>query len=284
MIVLIVCLFFAGLNQSSAQELILSGEAKPGNLMLGYAPNSESVYLDTIKLGVDKGVFLFGFDRDETGTHYIKVKLKNGKSILKKIDLRERKYKIQRINKIKKKFVTPPESALKRIEQERKILKSAREKIGKTDTAYYLEGFIRPVKGGRVTSVFGSQRILNGIPKNPHNGLDIALPEGTPVYATSGGIVRLVGKNFYYNGNFVLIDHGQGLSSIYLHLSKILVKDGDRVKKGEKIGEIGTTGRSTGPHLHWGVQWFGKRIDPGSLLKLKFDPVLKKINGLSQTN
>jgi len=106
-----------------------------------------------------------------------------------------------------------------------------------------------------------------------HNGLDIAAPRGTPVYAMTDGIVRFVADNFYYSGNFILIDHGQGLNSSYLHLSRTFVKEGEFVKKGEKVGEIGTTGRSTGPHLHWSVQWFGKRIDPAILLKINFDNI-----------
>ena len=126
------------------------------------------------------------------------------------------------------------------------------------------------MKGGRVSSVFGSARILNGIPKNAHNGYDIAAPIGTSVYAMTDGIVRLAADNFYYPGNYILLDHGQGLNSQYLHLSKMIVKKGDRVKKGQKIGEIGTTGRSTGPHLHWGVQWYLRRIDPARLLELDF--------------
>jgi murein DD-endopeptidase MepM/ murein hydrolase activator NlpD len=127
------------------------------------------------------------------------------------------------------------------------------------------------IRGGRITGIFGSQRILNGVKKSPHNGLDIAAPEGTSVYAMTDGIVRLTGKNYYYNGNFVFIDHGQGLSSLYLHMSRLNVKDGQIVKKGVKIGEVGTTGRSTGPHLHWSVQWYNKRIDPECLLKININ-------------
>ena len=276
--------FILSLNYSVAQKIIITGKTEQGNLLVGFAEGLESVKLDDKELLNSNGIFTFGFDRDDKGVHYLKLKLKNGKSIVKKIELHEREYKIQRINKIKKKYVTPPKSEMERIKSERKILKSARRKITETDSIYFLSGFIRPVKGGRITSVFGSQRILNGVPKNPHNGLDIAAPTGTPVYATADGIVVLAGANFYYNGNFVLLDHGQGLSSIYLHLSKILVKDGERVKKGQEIGRIGTTGRSTGPHLHWGVNWFGKRIDPASLLKLDLKQIRQGKYKLSSTN
>ncbi len=281
---LLILLIVLSLNFSKAQNVSFTGEFKQSNLIIGYAADLDYAKLDGIKLLSDNGYFVFGFDRDSPLIHYLTVKLKNGKSIVKKIELAKRRYKIQRINRMKKKFVTPPPKELARIKREGKILKRARSKIGVNASAYYLSGFIRPVKSGRITSVFGSQRILNGVPKNPHNGLDIAAPTGTPVYATADGIVRLTGKNFFYNGNFVLLDHGQGLSSIYLHLSKIDVKGGKYVHKGEKIGEIGTTGRSTGPHLHWGVNWYGKRIDPASLLKLDLKHVRSIGNKLSSTN
>lgn len=148
-------------------------------------------------------------------------------------------------------------------------MQNARKEIGKIEDSYYNAGFMKPIKGGRQTSVFGSQRILNGVPKNFHNGLDYAAPVGTDVLAMSDGKIILAGDDFFYNGNFILIDHGQGLNSIYLHLSKKDVKKGDTVKMGQKIGEVGTTGRSTGPHLHWGVQWYKKRIDPEQVLKIE---------------
>ena len=252
----------------NAQNVIIKGNLRPGELLVGYTDSLQSVLLDSKPLKSSDGVFIFGFDRDAKGIHYLKLMYKNGKEIIKKLKLKKRKYKIQRINKIKKKYVKPPKSEITRITEERKKIKKARRIIEETDSLFYLSGFKRPVKGGRLTSIFGSQRILNGVPKNPHNGLDIASPRGTPVYAMADGIVRLVGHKFFYNGNFVLIDHGQGLNSIYLHFRKTFVKDGQFVKKGEKIGEIGTTGRSTGPHLHWGVQWYNKRIDPAGILKL----------------
>ncbi|GBD92130.1 murein DD-endopeptidase MepM [bacterium BMS3Abin04] len=252
----------------NAQNVIIKGNLRPGELLVGYTDSLQSVLLDSKPLKSSDGVFIFGFDRDAKGIHYLKLMYKNGKEIIKKLKLKKRKYKIQRINKIKKKYVKPPKSEITRITEERKKIKKARRIIEETDSLFYLSGFKRPVKGGRLTSIFGSQRILNGVPKNPHNGLDIASPRGTPVYAMADGIVRLVGHKFFYNGNFVLIDHGQGLNSIYLHFRKTFVKDGQFVKKGEEIGEIGTTGRSTGPHLHWGVQWYNKRIDPAGILKL----------------
>ena len=262
-----LCLIFT--TNYFAQSVEFFGKAIPGSIIVGKGEKIISVRLDTTDIPVDKdGYFIFGFDRDDTTTHYLIVQF-NGKSVIKKFILPKRKYKIQRINRMKKKFVTLPKKDSIRVAKERIIKKQARAEIGKLKKALYKSGFIRPIKGGRLSSVFGSQRILNGIPKNAHNGIDIAVPRGTPVKAMADGIVRLSANNFYYSGNFILLDHGQGLNSFYLHLSKSFVMEGQYVKKGEIIGKVGTTGRSTGPHLHWGVQWFNKRVDPQLLLKIK---------------
>jgi len=252
-----------------SQQLKIYGTPRPGNLLLGIAKNAKNVMLDNKTLDFDTlGVFIFGFDRDEKGTHTLKIKFKNNKSISKKLKLKKRRYKIQRINRMKQALVTPPKRALKKIKQESLMMKKARKKVGKLKVPYFEQGFIRPVKGGNLTGVFGSQRILNGIPKSPHNGLDINVPKGTPVKAAAGGKVLIAGNKFYYNGNFVLIDHGFGLTTVYLHFKKLNVKTGQMVKKGDIIGYVGATGRATGPHLHWGAKWYNKRIDPMSLLNL----------------
>ncbi|MBI1939452.1 MAG: M23 family metallopeptidase [Ignavibacteriales bacterium] len=251
------------------QGLKLSGEFKPGSVVVGSAKNIKRVLLDNKRLQFDKsGKFIFGFDRDAKGTHILKVIYKNGESETEKIKLPKRKYQIQRL-RIAAKFVQPPKEELTRIKQEAKEMKSARDEIGKIDSALFSSGFVMPAKG-EFTGVFGSQRILNGVPKNIHNGIDISADEGDSVFAAADGIVRLAGEDFYYNGNFVLIDHGQGLTSIYLHMSKLDVKTGDYVLKGQKIGEAGSTGRSTSAHLHFGIQWYKKRIDPMSLFEIKF--------------
>lgn len=251
------------------QSVELHGELKPGNIIFGKGEEIKNIKLDDKEISFDEnGNFVFGFDRDAKGKHYLVVQLSD-RTVIKKIILLGQKYKIQRINRMKKKYVTAPKKETERIKSEREISKQARSKIGNVTEALYNSGFIRPIKGGRISSVFGSQRILNGKPKNAHNGIDIAVPRGTLVYAMTDGIVRLSADDFYYAGNYILLDHGQGLSSIYLHLKKSFVKEGQEITKGEVIGEVGTTGRSTGPHLHWGVQWFDKRIDPFSLLKVK---------------
>ncbi|MEN8193510.1 MAG: M23 family metallopeptidase [Bacteroidota bacterium] len=255
----------------NAQELEFYGKFEPGTLIVAKGDPIERAKLNDQELKIDdEGILCFGFDAKQKGTQILNVKFKEGKVLLKRINLPDRKYKVQRINNMKSDYVTPPKNLNKRIKQEREIALSARSPIGKIDTALYKSGFTRPIKGGRISSVFGSQRILNGIPKNLHNGLDIAVPRGTPVYAMADGIVRLAADNFYYPGNYILLDHGQGLNSQYLHLSKINVKKGDRVKKGQIIGKVGTTGRSTGPHLHWSVQWYLRRLDPARILDMNF--------------
>ena len=253
-----------------SQNIKLFGAKIEGGLIVGKGTNLKSLYLDKTKLVFDKGGnFIFGFGRNDSKTHWIKAKFASGKTKRYKIVPKKRKYNIQVINDKKEQFFEPPKEELPRIAREKETVRKAKLKIGKDLHPYFLTGFVRPVKGGRITGVYGSIRILNGIKKSPHFGLDIAEAAGNTVRAAAAGIVRLVGKAFYYNGNFVLIDHGQGLSSYYLHMSKTTVKTGDFVRRGEKIGEVGSTGRATGPHLHWEVRWNNVRIDPALVLKIK---------------
>lgn len=248
-----------------SQSVEFYGEAKPGSLLFGKAENLKKITLDKNEVKFDpNGFFVIGFDRDDTNSHVLVIEM-NGVTSVRKIDLPKREYKIQRINRMQQKYVSPPKEADERIKREREITKNAKAQIGLENNALFANGFTIPINGGRISSVFGSQRILNGVRKSPHNGIDIAVPTGTPVKAMSEGKVLLSADNFYYAGNFIIIDHGLGLNSMYLHLSESLVKEGQFVKRGEVIGKVGTTGRSTGPHLHWSVQWFNKRIDPNSI-------------------
>ncbi len=257
-------------SQVGEERFKIHGELIPGHLIIGEAADASRVFLNGEPLLMsNEGLFVFGFDRDDTGTHMLKIAYIDGTIENISLNLQERAYDIQRINNLEQRHVSPPASELNRIAKERQIIQNARRQIDTTQTAYYTSGFVRPVEGGRITGTFGNQRILNNEPRNPHNGVDIALPTGSPVYAMADGIVALRGDDFYYNGNFVLLDHGHGLNSVYVHLHKIHVNDGDFVTKGQLIGEVGSTGRSTGPHLHWGVQWYQKRIDPMSLLNLQ---------------
>jgi murein DD-endopeptidase MepM/ murein hydrolase activator NlpD len=247
-----------------AQSLEFFGEPKSGTVLFGSSENLKKVTLDSTQISFDENLFVIGFDRDDTLSHLLIVETE-GKTFLNKIHLSKRKYNIQRINRMKQKYVSPPKEVEERILTEREITKAANNKIGEVEEAQFKNGFERPIQGGRVSGVFGSQRILNGVPKNVHNGLDIAVPIGTPVKAMADGKILLSADNFYYAGNFIIIDHGLGLNSMYLHLNESLVEAGQIVKKGKIIGKVGTTGRSTGAHLHWTVQWFNKRVDPNSI-------------------
>ena len=259
------------ISSISAQSVNIMGEPEPGSLLFGTAENLKQVKFDGEPVAFDKeGYFVVGFDRDDTLSHVLVVETEEN-SVIKKINLKKREYKIQRINRMKQKYVSPPKEVEERIIKERKITSAAKEKIGDVTEAMFNGGFEKPIAKGRISSVFGSQRILNGVPKNPHNGIDIAVPPGTPVKAMSDGKVILSADDFYYAGNFIILDHGLGLNSMYLHLNESLVKEGQFVKKGDVIGKVGTTGRSTGPHLHWTVQWFNKRVDPNSVFNFIVD-------------
>lgn len=258
-------ILFVSVTSIFGQSVKFYGEPKQGSLLFGVAENPKRILLNDKPINfTSDGVFLLGFDRDDTSSYLLSVEM-SSRTYLKKITPVKTEYKIQRINRMKQKYVTPPKEVEERIVRERKITRSAKEKIGEVKEALFIKGFVKPIQKGRISSVFGSQRILNGVPKSPHNGIDIAVPRGTPVKAMTDGKVLLSADNFYYAGNFIILDHGQGLNSMYLHLSKSYVKEGDIVKKGDVIGEVGTTGRSTGPHLHWAVQWFNKRIDPNTV-------------------
>jgi len=267
-ILLFTCIVVA---QEPSKSFQLKGKKTSGSILIGKSEEAKEVFLNDVKIKLDSsGFFILGFDRDDTGKQVLKVILKDGTEEKEEFELAKRTYDIQRINNLDQKYVSPPKETLAKIEKESQIIKEARKTIDETALAYFLSGFMRPVEGGRVSGIFGSQRILNGEAKNPHNGIDVALPTGAPVYAMADGIVCLRGDDFHYNGNFILLDHGHGLNSVYVHLNKAVVSTGEKVTKGQKIGEVGSTGRSTGPHLHWGVQWYKKRIDPELLLEIEF--------------
>ncbi|MEW6652411.1 MAG: M23 family metallopeptidase [Bacteroidota bacterium] len=267
----IFLLFFVLFAEALSQEVSFSGEAKPASIIVAKGENINSAFLNNQKLLVDyDGTFVFGFDRDAKGVFTLRVNQNNQKEKVYTFVLEQKEYEKQSLT-LPSKYISPPKRYLKKIKQETAEMKNARAKMSEVNTAYFREGFVIPVDSVRITAVFGGQRILNGIKKKEHNGIDFGGKNGTPVYAITDGIVRLAAENFYFNGTFVLLDHGQGLSSVYLHLSKLHVKNNQHVKKGELIGEIGSTGRSTGPHLHLGVQWYNKRIDPAGLLNIKLE-------------
>ncbi len=203
------------------------------------------------------GIFVFGFGRDYDDPVTLTV---NGQT--SSLDVAARKYNIQRIDGLPPKMVTPPESTLKRIRRENAEI--ARIRALDTPGTWFAQDWIWPSQG-IVSGVYGSQRVLNGKPRRPHFGIDIAVPTGTPVAAPTDAIVRMAEPDLYFTGGTVMLDHGHGVTSVYSHLSKIGVEVGQKVLQGEKIAEVGSTGRSTGPHLDWRVNWFRERLDPALL-------------------
>lgn len=243
--------------------LELSGTAAEGGLMLGKTAPGATVTLDGAPVRTSPGGdFLLGFGRDDAGTKRLEVSLGN-ETTVREIAVADRSFRIERIDGLPKKKVTPDPEALARIKKEKAEMDAAKKV---TDAeAYYLGGFQWPA-AGRLSGVYGSQRILNGQPRRPHYGTDVAAPEGTPVKAIAGGRVTFVHPGMFFNGKTVLIDHGLGLRSVYIHLSSTTVKAGDRVAAGTVIGAIGKTGRATGPHLHFGLTLGSIPIDPELVL------------------
>ena len=179
----------------------------------------------------------------------------------------KKKYKIQRIDGLEEKKVTPPEELYERIKRENKLIAQARNID--SDLTFFTKKFIIPVENAIITGVYGSQRILNGKPKWPHYGLDFAAKEGTKIKAMLNGIVTLAEPNLFYTGGTLIFDHGHGISTLYMHMEKIFVEKGQKVKQGDIIGTIGSTGRATGAHLDVRLNWFQIRLNPGTVLNIK---------------
>ena len=254
-----------------AQEIKFFGEPKSASIIIGKVDSIKKILFNSGKIKFsNNGYFIFGFDKEDEGEFELTIIKQNNSTINYSYQINKEKFENQEL-RLSKKMVSPPKKYLKKIKNEFAQIKKARTKLFENNNTYYLSGFSMPVKNVRITSEFGLNRILNGTPKNFHNGVDFGGSIGDSVFAIADAKVLFVGNNFYYNGNFILLDHGQGLNSVYLHLSKNLVNKNQQVKKGELIGLLGSTGRSTGPHLHLGVQWFNKRIDPMSLFNLKLE-------------
>jgi murein DD-endopeptidase MepM/ murein hydrolase activator NlpD len=240
-------------------RLVVKGAMEQGSLALGYADPKATVKVDGqhVRLSPD-GVFAFGFAFDQSKPSLVEVTWEDGTVESQSYTPMVRQYEIQRVNGLPQNTVTPPPEVLERIKREAGEIYVARQRD--FPGSDFLSGFDWPAPG-RESGVFGSQRIDNGVPMAPHFGVDMAAPTGTPIRAPADGTVSL-SADHYLNGGFTLIDHGQGVSTSYLHQSKRLVKDGDVVKRGQVIGEIGQTGRATGPHLHWAMNWFEVKLDP----------------------
>lgn len=247
-----------------ATDLILDGTPTQGSLLIGRTLPRASVTVDGRPVRVSpEGLFLLGFGRDAAKQSVVRIVRPDGGVVTHTVRVATRKYDVQRIDGLPPKQVTPDAETLARIERERALIVAARaEESGQTGFA---GGFAWPATGP-ISGVYGSQRILNGEARAPHFGVDIAAPAGTPVAACADGTVRLVHDDMFLTGKTVLIDHGHGLTSIYIHLSEILVRPDDRVRKGSVLGRVGATGRVTAVHLHWGLNLFATPLDPALLV------------------
>jgi len=255
-------------QKNAAQESItLSGELQQGGLMVGKTSARNTVTLNGKEIAVTSGGdYAFGFSRDDKKSYELVITSINGDRVTKTLKPDSREYNIQRIEGIKKSIMQPNPKAVARSRQDSSQIKAARKISSEHD--FFAQGFIAPIKG-TITGVYGSQRVYNGIPKRPHFGLDYAGNTGDPVKAPASGTVLLWVPDMFYSGGTMIIDHGQGVSSTFLHLSDSYVKQGDLVEQGQVVAAVGKSGRATGPHLDWRINWFNVKIDPALVLKLQ---------------
>jgi hypothetical protein len=254
----LIALMFAA-TSARADTLELAGAFEQGGLVHGATVPGTKISLDDREVPVaPDGRFVIGFGRDAPTEARLVLHRPDGTIEERRLAIARRDYDIQRIDGLPQETVTPDPQLLQRIKSEAERISALRAVPG-SDPDFALP-LIWPALGP-ISGVYGSQRILNGEPRAPHMGVDVAAPPGTPVAAAAGGVVRLA-DDFFLTGNTILIDHGYGLTTSYAHLSRIDVAVGQHVRQGERIGAIGATGRVTGPHLHWGLEWLGVRLDP----------------------
>jgi len=263
-------LLAAGLAAASCQVHAASGggafpaSVPQGSLVVArVAPGSEVHYAGRSLRVSPAGDVALGVGRDATGAATVRVRAPDGRTDTIHIAVTPREWPAERVAGVPPKTVEPPRAVAERIQREQARVNAARTRDDAR--ADFARGFDWPVRG-RISGRFGNHRVYvvdgRDVPKSPHSGMDIAVAEGTPVKAPAAGIISFADPGLYLTGGTVLLDHGQGVSSNFLHLSRIDVKAGQHVRQGEVIGAVGSTGRATGPHLHWGVNWFEVRLDP----------------------
>ncbi len=242
----------------------LPASARQGEMVSGRVPPGSTVNVAGRDVRVtDEGWFVFGFGRDDAKDARVKVRFPDGSQGVSEVAVKKRDWRIERVDGLPPSTVTPnPEIAARIAREQARVVEARQRDDARGD---FLQSFIWPVKG-RVSGVYGSQRILNGEPRNPHYGLDVAVPTGTPLKAPAGGVVIFADADLYLTGGTLTVDHGHGISSTFIHLSRLDKQVGERVEQGDVIGAVGATGRATGPHMHWGMNWFDVRLDPQLLL------------------
>ena len=251
---------FARSALSQTSRLSFSGSLEQGSLVVGKAEGGARLTVDGTAVHVSPaGAFAFGFTYDQTKPAEIVAQFADSAKEMRSLRPVARQYEVQRISGLPEKMVTLPPEVLERRKREVAMIAAARGRDSDLDG--FAEKFDWPTRG-IISGLFGSQRVLNGKPMEPHFGVDIAAPAGTPIMAPAPARVALAGPDFYLEGGLTILDHGHGVTTCYLHQRKQLVKEGDTVARDQVIGEVGMTGRATGPHLHWGMNWFQMRLDP----------------------
>jgi murein DD-endopeptidase MepM/ murein hydrolase activator NlpD len=253
----------------ASTRLTFGGSMQQGGLVVGHAGAGAMLSIDgkSVRVSPD-GLFAFGISYDRTSPVDVRAQFADGTSETQNVTPGIRKYEIQTVTGLPQKFVTPPAEDLARIKAEHARLAEAR-RID-TPQTWFSEPFDWPF-AGILSGVYGSQRIDNGVPMAPHLGVDIAAPSGTPIHAPAGARVAIA-EPYFLEGNFTVLDHGHGVFSEYLHQSEFKVKVGDVVQRGDVIGLVGATGRATGPHSHWGLNWFDVKLDPSLTTRTPLPP------------
>ncbi|WP_407348244.1 M23 family metallopeptidase [Congregibacter variabilis] len=259
-------------SQAGAQCVAVQGDPIEGGMIWAKVAPGTKVSLDEQSLDVlPNGYVVAAFHRDAPPNSLLRI----GEDCEYQLKVAQREYRIQRVEGVPQKTVTPPKEQLARIQRERELVAAAKAQlVERPDWLMQIDGgFVWPVQGP-ISGVYGSQRVYNGTPGSPHYGVDIAVPKGTPIYAPAAGRVTLAEPDLFYSGGTVILDHGYGLSSSFLHMSEVSARVGDDLQPGDLIGAVGATGRATGPHLDWRMSWRDRRVDPQRLVPPM--PVLTK--------
>ena len=245
----------------------LAGDFRQGGLLWGQVTPSAHVALDDASILVlPTGTFVLGLGRDAPKEQVFSV-VAEGQRCTQTVAVAQRQYNIQRVEGVPQKTVTPPNDVLERIARERALVRKAKaQRIERPELLEAVQAGLSWPATGRISGVYGSQRFYNGTPGSPHYGVDVAVPTGHPVVAPGPGVITLAEVDLFYSGGTIILDHGYGLSSSFLHLSKLHVEVGQEVQRGDLIGEVGATGRATGPHLDWRMSWLNQRVDPQLLV------------------
>ena len=254
-----------GLFAIPAVALEVEGQWVQGSMLIGHVEPGDKVFFGGRQVRVaDDGVFVIGLGRDAKAKAQVTVTKTDGSSTTHDFAIKQREYDIQRVNGVPAQTVNPPAEEIDRINRESRLTRNARQQDSER------RDFLQTIKWpllGPITGVYGSQRVYNGEPRRPHFGVDVARPTGTPVVAPLPGVVSLAYDNMFFSGGTLILDHGHGISSTFIHLSKLLVAEGQEVSQGDPIAEVGATGRVTGPHLDWRMNWFDQPLDPQLLVE-----------------